>query len=349
MEGGAQVTVTDADGTTTAMLHDATGISSAADALMGDPSESTWATRESTGSGMARVESVPGATVVQDGELVPVQIAGIASTDAQGGELDSVEWDVSAYFPEGMWGFRDYADALYADRTEHVIGKATIALGDGVTFSRTEQPNNAGLYSHTLQYTGVAWASSGLNDVPMTGGYLKPSDGYSTIGVSSAKSFAISTTQGVQVVSQLKRAYLRWPSLLTEQECAQILSGANSVLLYKLATPITTPISPALPMTYRIEQGGTESIIVPEGEISAAPVLTVAEGESAADVIMDALACIAAPDGPVATANHAINTYLTMRGKLYKVTSAIAVGESIVAGTNVTETTVMAELLALIQ
>lgn len=118
---------------------------------------------------------------------------------------------------------------------------------------------------------------------------------------------------------------------------------------YAIATPTTTPISPALPMSYRIEQGGTESIVVPDGEISAAPVLTVAEGESAADVVMGALAAIATPDGPIATANHAVNTYLTMGGKLYKVTRAIASGESIVAGTNVTETTVMAEVLSLIQ
>lgn len=45
--------------------------------------------------------------------------------------------------------------------------------------------------------------------------------------------------------------------------------------------------------------------------------------------------------------NHATGTYLTMDSKLYKVTSAIASGEEIVPGTNVTETTVMAELLAL--
>ena len=115
---------------------------------------------------------------------------------------------------------------------------------------------------------------------------------------------------------------------------------------YPLAEPTTTPISPALPMTYRVEQGGTEAIVVPAGVISAAPLITLAQGETSAELIMDALACIAAPDGPTATANHAINTYLTMGGKLYKVTSAIAVGEAIKAGTNVTETTVMAELIA---
>ena len=59
-----------------------------------------------------------------------------------------------------------------------------------------------------------------------------------------------------------------------------------------------------------------------------------------------AYASIAAVDGPTATANHAIGSYLTMGGTLYKVTRAIAVGETIAAGTNVTATTVMAELIA---
>ena len=99
-------------------------------------------------------------------------------------------------------------------------------------------------------------------------------------------------------------------------------------------------------MTYKVQAGGSESIIVPDGEISAAPLITLAEGESAGELVMDALACIAAPDGPVATSSHAVNTYLTMQGKLYKVTSAIAVGETITPNTNVTETTVMAELIA---
>ena len=60
-----------------------------------------------------------------------------------------------------------------------------------------------------------------------------------------------------------------------------------------------------------------------------------------------AYSAIAATDGPTATANHAAGTYLTMDGVLYKVTSAIAVGETIAAGTNVSATTVMAELIAL--
>ena len=81
--------------------------------------------------------------------------------------------------------------------------------------------------------------------------------------------------------------------------------------------------------------------------MSAAPLITLAEGESAADLVMSVLAAIAAPDGPTATANHAVDTYLTMGGRLYRVTSAIAAGEAITPGTNVTQTTVMDELIAL--
>jgi hypothetical protein len=187
--------------------------------------------------------------------LKPVQIAGVASTDAQGGELDSVEWTAQTLRAAGS-----VRDELTSDELVTRVGERAYQSGD--------------------------------------------------------ESDATVRTDG-------------------------------TTTYYPLATPTTTPISPALPMTYRIEQGGTESIIVPDGEISAAPVLTVADGESAADLVMDALACIAAPDGPTAMANHAVGTYLTMQGKLYKVTTAIASGEQIVSGTNVTETTVMAELLAL--
>jgi len=186
--------------------------------------------------------------------LKPVRIAGIASTDAQGGELDAIEWTTQTLRAAGS-----VADELTSDELVTRVGVRTYQSGD-------------------------------------------ESD----------------------------------PTVRTD----------GTTTYYPLETPTTTPIDPPLPMTYRVQTGGSESIIVPDGEISAAPVLTVAEGESAGELVMDALACIAAPDGPTATANHALGTYLTMGGKLYKVTSAIAVGETITAGTNITETTVMAELIA---
>lgn len=289
-----------------------------ADALTGADSTAQWATRESTGSGAATVRSVQGATEVQDGELVPVQIAGITSTDAQGGELDAIEWPTQTLRAAGS-----VADELTADELVTRVGVVDLGTLDWnpttvESVFRAAKPSDAKVsyQGKCAQYTFIGQAGS-------------PSDKQMSSGGS-----------GAYVVVQ-DSAYTT---------LASFKAAMNGVLLfYELATPITTPISPALPMTYRVQTGGSESIIVPAGEVSAAPIITLAEGESAADVVMDALACIATPDGPVATANHAVGTYLTMQGKLYKVTSAIAAGETIVAGTNVTETTVMAEVLSLIQ
>ena len=473
VDGGAVVTVTDSSGTTTAMLHDATGIASAADALMGDPSESTWSRRTSTGSGMARVESVQGATItweqrrkprsgtisttingvtyvrnddgsidiggtataqvliyphvfaagetvlghkylirgtspmggsfetyfgsiggvggfdygnggiytntsyngnstqmritVREGATIPqtklwpqlfnltqmfgagnepssveefermfpepyypysaptlkpVTIAGIASTDAQGGELDGVEWPTQTLRAAGS-----VADMLYSDHVETRIG--VVDLGT-LTWGRYEVTAGSGIYAFESTAFAVPFAAGVTNFKTVL---------YPCVG--NNRNLLVYTDKAMTPWNNSTTQYfgIRDDSYTDAAVFKAAMSGV--LLFYELATPTTTHISPALPMTYRIEEGGTESIVVPEGEVSAAPVLTVAEGESAADVVMDALSAIATPDGSTATANHAVNTYLTMQGKLYKVTSAIAVGESIVAGTNVTATTVM--------
>lgn len=61
----------------------------------------------------------------------------------------------------------------------------------------------------------------------------------------------------------------------------------------------------------------------------------------------EALGHVAPIEGAVATANYARGSYIVHNGQLCKVTTAIATGEEIAIGTNVTATTVMAEVLAL--
>ena len=300
-----------------------------ADALTGVDSTAQWSTRESTGSGAATVRSVQGAVEVQDGELVPVQIAGIASTDAQGGELDAIEWPTQTLRAAGS-----VRDELTSDAVLHRI--RTLVLDGTETDIRvyTYSDGNAKGYAIVDVLDVDEIRPNFVSSVPFQ---KWGPDTWCWIGINS------------------QTVYLLWPQdnvpYATVDDFRAWLASLNAngtplTFAYVTSQPTTTPISPALPMTYRVEQGGSESIIVPDGEVSAAPVLTVAEGESAGELVMDALACIATPDGPVATANHALNTYLTMGGKLYKVTSAIAVGETITAGTNVTETTVMSELIA---
>ena len=54
-------------------------------------------------------------------------------------------------------------------------------------------------------------------------------------------------------------------------------------------------------------------------------------------------------DGGTASSNSAVGSYLVFDGTLYRATTAIANGEEIIPGINVTATTVMAELIALTQ
>lgn len=245
--------------------------------------------------------------------LKPVQIAGVASKDAQGNELDAIEWDAFT-----LRGAGSVADMLYADHVDVNVG--VVDLGD---FTWTYADGRFGTNSIISDATDAAGRSE-IACAPYA---------YAPSGTADKTAFMAG-----------QRVYV-YDSAYTDATAFK--AAMNGVILfYILATPTTTPISPALPMTYKVQAGGSESIIVPDGEVSAAPVLTIAEGESAAELVMDALACIATPDGPTATANHSVGTYLTMGGKLYKVTSAIAVGETITPNTNVTETTVMAELIA---
>lgn len=116
---------------------------------------------------------------------------------------------------------------------------------------------------------------------------------------------------------------------------------------YALATPTTTPIDPALNMTYRAAAGGTERIL--HDEPTAPPTLVIQYGSTADGIRDRALACIAHIENGKASANYGVGSYLIHAGQLCRVTTAIATGEAITIGTNVTATTVMAELLTLTQ
>lgn len=122
----------------------------------------------------------------------------------------------------------------------------------------------------------------------------------------------------------------------------------GTVTHYALATPTTVEIDPPLNLTYRTEQGGSERVMVPAGEQSAPPTIVTAQGYTAESLRDAALSAIAPVENGLASTNYAVGSYLVHGGQLCKVTTAIATGESISIGTNVTATTVMAEVIALI-
>ena len=115
---------------------------------------------------------------------------------------------------------------------------------------------------------------------------------------------------------------------------------------YPLTTPTTTTIDPPLNLAYQVESGGTESIIVDTTQPapqSAAPTMAVVYALNSQGIVDKALSVIAAIENGKASTNYAIGSYLIHNGGLYRVTSAIATGETITPGSNVVATTVMAE------
>ena len=131
-----------------------------------------------------------------------------------------------------------------------------------------------------------------------------------------------------------------------ESDATVVTDG--TITHYALATPTTVEIDPPMNMTYRTEQGGTERVMVPTGELSAPPTIVAAQGYTAESLRDAALATIAPVENGLASANYGVGAYLVHGGQLCRVTTAIATGESISIGTNVTATTVMAEVIALI-
>lgn len=113
--------------------------------------------------------------------------------------------------------------------------------------------------------------------------------------------------------------------------------------IYPLATPTTTPIDPPLPLSYRVGAGGTERVMVASGTTSAPPVFATRYPLDPTNLA----ASIAPRESATAEANHAVGDLIMLGWTLCKVTTAIARGEAITIGTNVTKTSVAAELAAL--
>ena len=191
--------------------------------------------------------------------LKPVQIAGIASTDAQGGELDAIEWTAQTLRAAGS-----VRDELTSDELVTRVGVVDLGtidwFSDGGVVAR-----NSG-QDKTFKLSG---------EITCIGYTLAPTN--STGGDWPDKSLRVTNSQALPFL-RIKNSEFE---NRTSQQIKEMLAGVY--LFYELTTPTTTPISPALPMTYRVEQGGSESIIVPTGEVSATPVLTVAEPVNAGD------------------------------------------------------------------
>jgi hypothetical protein len=233
----------------------------------------------------------------------------------------------STYFPDGMRGVGDSRDELTNHEAIHRMGSVTL--------------NGSETWAKSASYPGGYYINNWVVDNSIA---------YATNHVQNRFATATAISEYKEWTCYFENALnLRVPETVapTVRDFVAWLAENPVTIHYPLATPTTTPIDPPLNLTYRAENGGTERIT--HTEQSAPPVLSIAYGHTAEGIVREAASAIAAQDGPTATTNHAMGSYLTMGGTLYRVTTAIATGEAITPGTNVMATTVMAEVLSLIQ
>ena len=139
----------------------------------------------------------------------------------------------------------------------------------------------------------------------------------------------------------------------TQTEVNTWLASNPLTVYYPLATPIIHDLGYITPPAIygegtasiaELEDFEVESWVDEGGAVNA---LAEAYHTRTLAEVNDAMGIVAPVEGATASTNYSVGGYLVRDGKLCKVTSAIATGEAITIGTNVTTTNVMAEVLSL--
>jgi len=118
----------------------------------------------------------------------------------------------------------------------------------------------------------------------------------------------------------------------------QILEAENPVLVYPLAEPVVYQLTPVQIAAL----AGTNAVFADCGPVSAEYVRDTGAAIEAGDASTRAM--IGEASGETASRSLAVGEYVTVGDVLYRVTAAVGQGETLVPGSNVTETTVGAEL-----
>lgn len=259
-----------------------------------------------------------------EGSLLSVNLTGVESADANGNVLQQRTIPAATYFPNGMRSAGTVHDELTSDAA--IVRVGAVDLG---TLSWVANTDSTGQYFRALLNEAKNTASTGAIANVLCARYTAASmsnvyDGAVALSTSASNTYV----------------YIRDTAYSTKEAFKAAMDGVT--LFFELKTPTTTPIDPPMTMTYRVEQGGTESVM--HTDPTAAPTWRIRYPLDLAGTVM---ANIAPVEQPVATANHAVGDLLCVGWQLYRVISAIAIGEAITTGINVTPTTVAAELAAI--
>lgn len=167
----------------------------------------------------------------------------------------------STYFPDGMRSAGSVRDELTS--TEAITRVGVVDLG-----------------TLTWTYSSGGYFYSSISEKAV-GNCNLMCDRYET---TSADSVVNMTDKQIKGHASTTSMYIKDSSFGTDGVALKAsLSGV--MLFYALATPTVTPIDPALNLSYRVDDFGTEEIMVPEDERSAPPVLDIAYGLNVVDFV----------------------------------------------------------------
>ena len=183
--------------------------------------------------------------------LLSVNLAGIATTDADGNALDERTWDAVTLRKAGS-----VADMLYSD---HKVTNIGVADADSTWNYGVSGPNTNGIYYITLStgLTGSSFTTNIASNIPIS---------TNVFSEATQREFACNTGT----------LFYRFPA-----ESAPTMDDAiadlrtNNVVCFYPTSPTTVTIDPPLNLTYRTAEGGTEEIVVPDNTISAPPEMSV--------------------------------------------------------------------------
>ena len=244
---------------------------------------------------------------------------------------DTREIPVSTYFPDGMKSAGSIHDELTMSKAVKRVGVVDLGALNWIVST-----------SGDLTY----YTTNALK------GAKAPSNNGTVANMQSARFTSLSRNAfiadtGDNIAYNVANVLMVHTSTQYESAAAFKAAMSGVLLHYELATPVETEITPPLTMTYTVENGGTESIVIPTGEQSAAPTMAIVYGLTADGVVDKALSVIAPIEGATASTNYSVNAYFVHDQQLYRVTSAIATGEAITPGTNCVACTVMGEVIRL--
>ena len=268
------------------------------------------------------------------GSLLPVRVEGVETVATDDSWSSQLAIPASTYFPGGMRSAGSVRDELRSDAAVTRVG--SVDLG-------------------TVTWEMAPTSLSGVNyfvttDIRnLSGGIARPVNNSTVMPTKCAKYDAITANQayltnatGISVETS-GRVTVYDPTYASSDAATFKAAMSGVMLNYELATPTTTTIDPPLPMSYRVGEGGTERVMVATGTQSSPPVFATRYPLDTTDLAES----IAPRESATATTNHQVGDLIMLGWTLCKATQVIVTGENIEIGTNVTKTSVAAEIAAL--